>query len=410
MKRRIEVCFICTLLAIVNFSVVSVAVYTENQNSMIPKNCGQSGDNTLITFNNRVIEVDTTGNIVWQKDGLNGPVDAERLINGHTLITERLGSRVIEVNDAGTIVWQKTGLNSPSDAERLGNGHTLISECPKWDLGRVIEVNDVGIIVWRKTNLDFPIDVERLGNGNTLITETYLSRVIEINTNGNIVWQKTGLDAPFDADRLENGNTLIAEVNSDRVIEVNTNGNIVWQKNAEAPVDVERLKNGHTLIVEYGANRVIEVNSAGTIVWQKDGLNEPFDAERFPPNESPIAPIIDGPANGKVGTKYDYTINTTDPDGDDLSYFVDWDDGTNSGWIGPYHSGEEITQSHTWSKKGTYIIRCMAKDVNGAESDWGTLEVTMPKNKPFIFNFPILNWLFERFPNMFPILRQLLGL
>jgi len=33
-----------------------------------------------------------------------------------------------------------------------------------------------------------------------------------------------------------------------------------------------------------------------------------------------------------------------------------------------------------------------------------------PKNKPFNFNFPLLNWLFDRFPNMFPILRYMLGL
>ena len=38
------------------------------------------------------------------------------------------------------------------------------------------------------------------------------------------------------------------------------------------------------------------------------------------------------------------------------------------------------------------------------------VKLTTPKNKPFIFNFPLLNWLFERFPNMFPILRYLVGL
>ncbi len=36
--------------------------------------------------------------------------------------------------------------------------------------------------------------------------------------------------------------------------------------------------------------------------------------------------------------------------------------------------------------------------------------ITTPKNKPFIFNFPWLNWLFERFPNMFLILSYILVL
>lgn len=38
------------------------------------------------------------------------------------------------------------------------------------------------------------------------------------------------------------------------------------------------------------------------------------------------------------------------------------------------------------------------------------IHCNFPKNKLPIFNFPILNWLFERFPNTFPILRYMLGL
>jgi len=36
--------------------------------------------------------------------------------------------------------------------------------------------------------------------------------------------------------------------------------------------------------------------------------------------------------------------------------------------------------------------------------------LTTPKNKPFNFNLNLLGWLFERFPNAFPILRYILGL
>jgi hypothetical protein len=86
--------------------------------------------------------------------------------------------------------------------------------------------------------------------------------------------------------------------------------------------------------------------------------------------------------------------------------FIDWGDGTDSGWIGPYNSGEEVTKSHKWSEQGNYTIKAKAKDVFDEESDWGYLEVTMPKNK-------IINP-FERFlenrPYMFPILRYILGL
>ena len=45
-------------------------------------------------------------------------------------------------------------------------------------------------------------------------------------------------------------------------------------------------------------------------------------------------------------------------------------------------------------------------------SDFCIIDVSLstPKNKPFIHNFPLLSWLFERFPNAFPILRHLIEL
>jgi len=56
------------------------------------------------------------------------------------------------------------------------------------------------------------------------------------------------------------------------------------------------------------------------------------------------------------------------------------------------------------------MIKAKAEDIYGLESDWGTLEVTMPKSKTIHFNFNLLSRLFERFPNAFPILRYMLGL
>ena len=114
-------------------------------------------------------------------------------------------------------------------------------------------------------------------------------------------------------------------------------------------------------------------------------------------NTAPNTPEINGTIQGKPRVEYNFTVVTTDPDGDNVYYYIDWGDETNSGWIGPFPSGEEIAQSHAWSKKGTYTIRCKAKDVSGAESDWSTLEVIMPLNYGYT-NHPVLNWLLERLP------------
>ena len=125
-------------------------------------------------------------------------------------------------------------------------------------------------------------------------------------------------------------------------------------------------------------------------------------------NQPPAPPTITGPAKGKIKVATQYNLTTTDPDGDEISYFIDWGDNTNSSWIGPYPSGDLITKSHTWSKKGTYIIKAKAKDINGNEGDWGQLSVTMPLSyEPPHFRF--FEWIFEWFPHAFPILRHLMG-
>jgi hypothetical protein len=98
-------------------------------------------------------------------------------------------------------------------------------------------------------------------------------------------------------------------------------------------------------------------------------------------NTPPNTPTINGPTNGKVNVEYSYTISTIDPDDDQVYFYINWGDDTNTGWIGPYISGELVTVKHTWTNKGNFAIKCKAKDTYGIESYWTTLTVTIPKNK-----------------------------
>lgn len=97
---------------------------------------------------------------------------------------------------------------------------------------------------------------------------------------------------------------------------------------------------------------------------------------------APDAPSITGETNGEVGTEYEYTFCSEDPDGHDVYYYIDWgDDSPAEEWIGPYPSGATISVDHIFTSKGTYTISAKAKDTHNAESDWGSLKVTMPKSK-----------------------------
>ncbi|MFH1014285.1 MAG: hypothetical protein V1769_07270, partial [Thermoplasmatota archaeon] len=75
------------------------------------------------------------------------------------------------------------------------------------------------------------------------------------------------------------------------------------------------------------------------------------DAGNFAPHK-PSTPS--GPSSGSIGVSYTYSSTTTDPESHQIYYWFDWDDGTNSGWIGPYNSGDICLESHVWSVKGSY--------------------------------------------------------
>jgi hypothetical protein len=128
--------------------------------------------------------------------------------------------------------------------------------------------------------------------------------------------------------------------------------------------------------------------------------------KNLPPNK-PSQPS--GQVNGTIKQEYIYTTNTTDPNGDKVYYQWDWGDGTTSEWLGPYTSGVTISTTHQWTAKGSFSIKVKAKDMSGAESSWSNpLPVTI-RNWFTNLILQILEWLSQRFPNVFPILQQLMG-
>ena len=125
-----------------------------------------------------------------------------------------------------------------------------------------------------------------------------------------------------------------------------------------------------------------------------------------PPNEPPNTPTITGLANGKVGEEYEYTLETNDPDGDDIYYWVEFCEGCQDAkWHGPCSSESQLTIRHFWAQQGTYVIKVKAKDIYDAESDWATLTVSMPKYKQL--RNPLFFEIFQSLLEHFPLLEQI---
>ncbi len=287
--------------------------------------------NILITdqFNNRVIEIDPAGNIVWQFG--NGPHDASANAIAGTNDAERVGAltlmsgtgvppgtttscktgcvdnRVILVDFSGNIVWQYgqfgvTGfgpnqLNTPVQNTALPNGNVLITdqgneriiEVQRTDNTIVWQYGQNGVIGSRPNQLNNPNAAELLANGHILISDENNNRAIEVThtTPSKIVATFTAhgsVSGVAFASRLSNGNTLITDSNNARIVEVDSHDKIVWQyftntrpgsNAAPLPTRAVRLANGDTLISDQFNDQVIEVSTSMVIVASYGMINVP---------------------------------------------------------------------------------------------------------------------------------------
>ena len=150
-------------------------------------------------------------------------------------------------------------------------------------------------------------------------------------------------------------------------------------------------------LIEYcGEQDVHELDLSLNVTWISEG-NISIDVEitnnEAVPNNPPEKPSIQGPSEGKKGEAQNFTVSANDPDGDDVYFYIDWADNTTTDWIGPFSSGEAVVVDHTWSSDGIYIVKIKAKDLDGDESDWEQLKVTMPKGKTI--QFSIYDWILK---------------
>lgn len=122
-------------------------------------------------------------------------------------------------------------------------------------------------------------------------------------------------------------------------------------------------------------------------------------------NEPPLKPTIEGPTTVGVGKPYEYTFTVSEPEGNDIWYFVDWGDGTTPEWHGPYTSSEEAKLKHSFDWLGNYIIKAKAKDVFGDEGEFGGLAIKCPRTRE-TYRMALLTFI-EKILNSFQLLSKI---
>ena len=122
-------------------------------------------------------------------------------------------------------------------------------------------------------------------------------------------------------------------------------------------------------------------------------------------DEPPNMPKIYGEVQVYPDIFYEFGVISIDPENDNLSYDINWGDGYIETDIGPFPSGEIFPRSHKWNETGTFLVKARAKDEFGCYGVWSEYKISVPKNK--VFNFNLLELLFERFPLAFLIFKYL---
>ena len=87
-------------------------------------------------------------------------------------------------------------------------------------------------------------------------------------------------------------------------------------------------------------------------------------------NCPPSIPQIRGPTTGKVGEELTFYFVSTDPDGDQITYTINWGNRVISIELKSSDSGEEYIKTYNYTSAGTYKITASARDTHGASSGW----------------------------------------
>jgi outer membrane protein assembly factor BamB len=342
--------------------------------------------------------------------------------NDGTVYVGSTNNKFYAIHPNGTIKWSyTTGFKIYSSAAIDNNGIIYIGSHD----GHLYALNPNGTLKWKFDTSDEIKSVPTIGNDGTIFVGSWDGKLYAINPNGTLQWEfQTGESIDSSPTIASDGTIYIGSYNG-LIFSISSDGNENWRYQTNNWILSSAAIDKYGVIYFGSMDGYLYVfNPDGSLKWKYRGSGgieaSPAIAEDgtiyigsgnylhaieviddYPPD----VPTIDGPTTVRKGENHTYEVVSSDSDGDNISYLINWGDNTNTGWIGPYNSGETIIVNHSWYEKGTYEIRVVAKDSYGAESDWATLEVSMPKTKAI--SSPFIQYL-ENHPRLFPILRLII--
>jgi len=377
------------------------------------------------------------GNLKWRFNlqylSFSSPVIADN----ETIYICTAEGKLFAINPNGTSQWCYDAMSGMYGDPCLGSDGTIY--VGTWD-NYLNAINPNGTLKWRFPTGNHVKGVPSIAPDGTIYFGSWDGYLYALYPNGTMRW-RCGVGSGTETTPAIAADGTIY-VGGDELYAVYPNGTMHWTFYLASPnrhifLSCPAISSEGTIYVgvdigDY-AGEILAVNPDGTERWRKQisddwedsspaiaadgtvyigssGRNYGNGLHAFGAIESnapPSSPVIEGLTEGDAGTEYVYKFSSIDPDRNPIQFYVDWGDGTTDNWSYEQASGQRIWLYHTWENKGTYTIKAKARDVVGLESNWSTMEVTMPLSyEPP--HYPFITWLLERFPNAFPILRHLL--
>jgi len=166
-----------------------------------------------------------------------------------------------------------------------------------------------------------------------------------------------------------------------------------WDFDADDGIQIDSTEQNPTHIFDMKDSYII------TLKVKDDHGKSDTTTFQITVNKPPSAPSVNGKKRGNPEEMYEFYISSTDPENDEIYYWIEWGDENIEEWDGPHPSGVQQTFGHSWVEEGIYNIKVKAKDDYCSESDWSTYQISMPKEKQMAKN-SLIQLLNRLIPNL----------
>lgn len=187
-------------------------------------------------------------------------------------------------------------------------------------------------------------------------------------TNAESIWSNNGLEVRIGGESVPatGGHTTLLDMTpgSRGLANIPSVTNIPYATLYDAPLAIGRTYSDNEANVH-----VTPVKKSGTT---PESLDVVLNYGPFPGNTAPTASISPATITIAAGVAQAFTATASDPNGDALSYYWEFDDpdalGGNA--AGNTHPDARLSTqgSHTWTRSGTFLVRCTVTDMKGGKT------------------------------------------